>query len=121
MLTPRQTKFLGELMKCGKKTEAIKNTGISTSTAYKWMNEPEFKSELQKRKTAMLDEVCTAMQIGFSDAVDELMQIIKKKGVSDQVKVNAIDCLFRNARPIIEDVDILTRIQKLEEGVEGES
>jgi hypothetical protein len=38
------------------------------------------------------------------------------------VKINAIDCLFRNARPIIEEVDILNRLQAVEESLkEGET
>lgn len=121
-MTPKQIKFLSELFKSSSVAEAIKNSGVAESTAYRWMREnDEFKKELQKRKTQALDEVSTQMQVGFSDAVQKLLEIIRNDNVSEQVKINAIDCLFRNARPIIEDVDILTRIQKLEEGVENEA
>lgn len=121
-MTTRQIKFMKELLQCGTITEAIKNTGISSSTAYKWMNEDgEFKEQLQKRKTEMLNDVVITMQVGFNDAVNELLGIIRKPDISDQVKINAIDCLFRNARPLIEEVDILNRLQKIEESMnEGE-
>ena len=121
-MTTRQIKFMKELLQCGTITEAIKNTGISSSTAYKWMNEDdEFKEQLQKRKTEMLNDVVITMQVGFNDAVIELLGIIRKPDISDQVKINAIDCLFRNARPLIEEVDILNRLQKIEESMnEGE-
>lgn len=115
MMKSKQIKFLSELLQTGTVSEAIKNTGVSSSTAYKWMKEPEFKNELQKRKTEMLEEVSTTMQIGFSEAVTELMKIIKNPKTAPQVKINAIDTLFRNARPIIEEVDILNRLQALEE------
>lgn len=125
-MTTKQVKFLSELFKCSSVAEAIKNSGISESTAYRWMREDrKFKKELQNRKTQALDEVSTQMQIGFSEAVQELLDIIRNDGVSAQVKINAIDCLFRNARPIIEEVDILNRLQEVEkkiqeEGVEGD-
>lgn len=121
-MTTKQIKFLSALLQNGKMTEAIKACGISKTTAYKWLEIPEFKEELQKRKTEMLNKVSIKMQIGFSDAVENLLKIIRSSDSSDQVKINAIDCLFRNARPIIEEVDILNRLQKVEEAIkEGEN
>lgn len=114
-MTPRQIKFMSELFTSSSITEAIKNTGISSATAYKWMREnEEFRRELQNRKEKALEEVSTQMQIGFSEAVKELMKIIRSNKVSAQVKINAIDCLFRNAKPIMEEVDILKRLQEVE-------
>lgn len=83
----------------------------------------EFKKQLQNRKTEALEKVSAEMQSSFSEAVQELLNIIRSNRVSAQVKVNAIDCLFRNARPIIEQVDILNRLQEVEEKIqeEGES
>ncbi|MCI5648621.1 MAG: hypothetical protein MR332_04190 [Fusicatenibacter sp.] len=120
-MTPKQVKFLSELFKSSSVAEAIKNSGVAESTAYRWMREnEEFKRELQKRKTQALDEVSTQMQVGFSDAVQELLEIIRNDHVSAQVKINAIDCLFRNARPIIEEVDILNRLQEVEQKIQEE-
>lgn len=122
-MTKKQIVFLAELLQCGTIKEAYQNAGISEATAYRWMREDkEFKDELQKRKTEMLNDVSITMQVGFSVAVNELLEIIRKPNVSDQVKINAIDCLFRNARPIIEEVDILNRLQAVEESLkEGDS
>ena len=118
----KQIVFLAELFQCGTVKEAYQKAGISEATAYRWMREDNtFKEELQKRKTEMLNDVSITMQVGFSDAVNELLEIIRKPDVSDQVKINAIDCLFRNARPITEQVDILNRLQAVEESLkEGE-
>lgn len=120
-MTTRQIKFLSALFSCSSIGEAIKEAGISESTAYRWMREDtNFKKELQKRKTQALEEVSTKMQITFSEAVQELSDIIKDDSVSPQVRINAIDCLFRNARPIIEEVDILTRVQEVEARIQEE-
>lgn len=113
-MTTKQIKFMAELLKNGTISAAIRETGISSSTAYKWMKDPAFRSELQSKRTEMLREVSMTMQAGFSKAVQELVEIIKNDCVSAQTKVNAIDCLFRNARPIIEEVDILNRLNELE-------
>lgn len=120
-MTTKQIRFLGELFRCSSIAEAIKKAEVSESTAYRWMREDdEFKKELQKRKTNALDEVSTQMQIGFSEAVQELLRIIRNDKVSAQVKINAIDCLFRNARPLIEEVDILNRLQEVEKRIQEE-
>ena len=120
-MTPRQIKFMSELFTSSSISEAIKNTGISSATAYKWMREDdEFRRELQNRKTKALEEVSIQMQVGFSDAVEELLQIIRNNRVSAQVKINAIDCLFRNAKPIMEEVDILNRLQEVEAKIQEE-
>lgn len=120
-MTPRQIKFMSELFTSSSISEAIKNTGISSATAYKWMREDdEFRRELQNRKTKALEEVSTQMQVGFSDAVEELLQIIRNNRISAQVKINAIDCLFRNAKPIMEEVDILNRLQAVEAKIQEE-
>ena len=119
-MTKKQIVFLAELLQCGTVKEAYQKAGVSEATAYRWMRQDKkFREELQKRKAEMLNDVSTTMQVGFSDAVNELLEIIRKPNVSDQVKINAIDCLFRNARPIIEEVDILNRLQAVEESLKA--
>ena len=120
-MTPKQIKFMSELFTSSSISEAIRNTKISSRTAYRWMREDdEFRRELQNRKTKALEEVSIQMQVGFSDAVEELLQIIRNNRVSAQVKINAIDCLFRNAKPIMEEVDILNRLQAVEAKIQEE-
>ena len=120
-MTTKQVKFLSELFTASSVADASKNAGVSLATAYRWMRtDDEFRKELQNRKTQALEEVSTQMQVGFSEAVQELLEIIRNKKVSAQVKINAIDCLFRNARPIMEEVDILNRLQAVEESMQEE-
>ena len=120
-MTTKQVKFLSELLQCRTIKEAYEKVGISHGTAYRWMHDDEeFKKALNKRKTDLLNDVSIAMQVGFSDAVEELLHIIRNERVSAQVKVNAIDCLFRNAKPIIEEVDILNRLQEVEAKIQEE-
>ena len=118
-MTAKQIRFISELLQHGTVQAAIDATGISSSTAYKWMKDPEFRAELDKRKTDLLDSVSIAMQSGFTLAVEELNRIIRDPGTAPQVKINAVDCLFRNARPIIEEVDILKRLTAIEEGLKA--
>lgn len=96
-LTPKQIKFMSELFKCSSITEAIKETGIAETTAYRWMREDtEFKKELQKRKEEILSSTVLMMNNHLSDAVQKLIKIINSEETSSQVSINAIDCLFRN-------------------------
>ena len=118
-MTAKQIKFISELLQHGTVQAAIDATGISSSTAYKWLKNAEFRSELDKRKADLLDSVSIAMESGFTAAVKELNQVIQNPATPPQVKVNAIDCIFRNARPIIEEVDILKRLTAIEEGLKA--
>ena len=103
-MTPKQVKFLTELFRCSSVAEAIKNSDVAESTAYRWMREnEEFKRELQKRKTQALDEVSTQMQVGFSDAVRELLDIIRDDHVTAQVKINAIEGVKLVVTPVKHD------------------
>lgn len=110
----KQTKFLSAYLQCGNITQASKEAGFSESTGRRLVHDPEFTEELKKQKTAMMNDVSVAMQAGFMDAVDRLNKIIKSRKSSAQVKINAIDCLFRNARALTEDVDILKRLEEVE-------
>lgn len=120
-MTPKQVRFLSELFQSSSVAEAIQKSGVAESTAYRWMREnDEFKREYNSRKTQALDEVATQMQVGFSEAVQKLMEIIRNDRVSAQVKVNAIDCLFRNAKPLMEEVNILNRLNEVEARIQAE-
>lgn len=116
-MNTNKTRFIAALMKKGTIEGALREAGLSHSTGVRYMHDPEVLEEIKKRKAEMLNEVSLAMTTGFCDAVNELKKIISKPTTAPQVKVNAVDVLFRNARPIIEDVDILQRLNALEDSM----
>lgn len=113
-MSPKKELLLAEMLKGKSKTECAKTVGISRNTVYKYLEDEEFMTELQKRKNEMLSEVCMQMESAYSDATKELIKIINSN-YSPQVKINAINSLFLNSKPLIDQVDILTRLQELEQ------
>ena len=79
------------------------------------MKEPEFVAQYEAKRKEMIDDSCKTLQANMSMAVDELVEIIKDKGNKAQIRLNAIDTLLRHAYKQTELVDILARLDALEE------
>lgn len=120
-MTQKQLKFMTCLLECSTTAKAIKASGVAKSTAYLWMKNPEFKEELQRRKSEMLGSVSNYLQSSLSVCCEELLHIVKDQSTTAQVKINAISLIFQNARSFTEQTEILERISRLEEEMkEGE-
>lgn len=92
-----------------------KAIGVNESTIYRYMNEPDFIQLYETKRREMLDDSCKTLQANMSMAVDELIEIIKDKDNKAQIRLNAIDTLLRHTYKQTELVDILTRLDALEE------
>lgn len=96
-------------------TAASKATGICEDTIYKYLRDPEFVREYDARRKAMLEDSCHTLQAKMSKAIDELVKIIENEETKPQIRLNAIDMLLRHAYKQTELVDILARLDALEE------
>ncbi len=91
-----------------------KAIGISEATIYKYLKDEEFKQEYEEQRRAMLADNCHALQAHMSRAISELVEIIEDEETAPQVRLNAIDMLFRHAYKQTEIVDIMDRLTALE-------
>ena len=110
-----QERILIALLQNVSVSAAAEVAGVSEATVYKYLAEPEFKREYEAKRKEMLDDSCRTLQANMSMAVDELVDIIKDKSNKSQIRLNAIDALLRHAYKQTELVDILTRLDVLEE------
>lgn len=94
--------------------ETSKAIGISEATIYRYLKEDEFKKEYEKRRRAMLEDNCHKLQASMSQAIEELVGVINDKEVGVQVKLNAIDMLLRHTQRLTDQIDIMNRIENLE-------
>lgn len=126
MLTKKQLDLIANVLKCPTFAAAIKQTGVSTKTAYKWKNsDAEFIEELNKRKLEVIESVSVYLQGSLAKCGYELMKIVCDSSISPQIRLNAINSVFQNARSLTEEVDILKRLTELElqhvkEGMDNE-
>ena len=63
----------------------------------------------------MLEDNCHTLQSNMNKAINELVAIIDNKATSPQVRLNAIDMLLRHTYKQTEMIDILARLDALEE------
>ena len=95
--------------------EAAKEADISESTAYKYLNDPDFISKYDDKRKEILSSSCHRLQAKMGRASEELIKIIEDPKTATQIRLNAIDMLFRHAYKQTELMDILTRLDILEE------
>ena len=119
-MTKKQMDFLVCLLENSNTTQAIKEAGISSATAYKWLKDPEFKKFFEWNKQEMLSAATRYLQGSLGICCEKLMEIVKDPKTSAQVKINAISLIFQNVRAFTEQTDILIRISELEQAMQEE-
>lgn len=93
-------------------------TGYTEDTVYKYLRDQEFVKEYEERRKQILNDSCRTLQAKMGRATDELINIIENKETKQQIKLNAIDMLFRHAYKQMEIVELIERIEALERGRE---
>ncbi len=88
--------------------------GVAESTIYRYLNDEQFKKEYESKRRDMLVDNCHKLQANMGKAINELVEIIDSKDTAPQIRLNAIDTLLRHTYKQTEIVDILTRLEALE-------
>lgn len=114
MISDKQSKFIEAYLSSNSITEAVSKCKISRKTAYNYLDNVDVKEEIQKRKTELMKDTTLFMQNNLKKASQVLMDIINDKETPQSVKVQAINSLFSNCQKLVENTDILERIEELE-------
>lgn len=114
MLNHRQQKFLTCYLASGNAVKAAKEAGIATSTAYKYLADPEFNAELSRCRVAELRKSTAYLQSKLQSCSETLIGIIENENTSASVKVQAIQTVYGNIERAIDRIDILDRLDALE-------
>lgn len=110
----KQASLLTGLMNGLSVPEAAKQAGIAKQTAYSYLKDPEFAEELRQLQTEAISAATRYMQTKLTECARELVKIIEKPDVSDQVRINAINCLFTNCRAFTESTQFMDMAADLE-------
>jgi len=114
MINAKQQNFIEAYLTSNSMKEAVKKCGIARKTAYNYLKEPEIKEEIQRRKTELMQDTTLFMQSNLQKASQVLMDIINDEKTPQSVRVQAINTLFSNCQKLVENTDILERIEELE-------
>ena len=114
-LTDKQIKFIDAYLKTMNMTETCKSLKISRNTAYNYLKDDRVKAEISKRRTELIGNTTLFLQDNLKECSSILMDIIRDKNSSPQVKINAINSIFNNCNKLTETNDILTKLADIEE------
>ncbi len=104
-LTVRHMRLLEALVRDPNVLKACESVGVSRATAYRWMEEPTFKAELERQRDAVLTTAMAGVKAQSIRAAEELAVLL---GTKDE----------RLRRMVCNDV--LTRSMKVREMEEFE-
>lgn len=115
----KQIIFIKALLTESTITKACEKASISRVTAYKYLNDEDFKRELNKHQAQSINETSRFLQGQLSECNDTLMQIIRDKNTSPQIKINAINTIYNNCYRFSELTDVINRLEEIERNCEN--
>lgn len=118
-MTQKQTAFLKAMLEESTISKAADAAKISRETAYKYLKDPTFKAELDKRRSECLNDTVRFLQSKLILCSEQLVKIIENEDTADQVKINAINTVFTNFKSMSETAEVITRLEQIERLMEA--
>ena len=118
-MTGKQTKFLKAMLEESTISKAAEKAQITRYTAYKYLKDREFQSELNRRRGECINDTVRYLQGKLSLCNETLVSIIENPETSDQIKINAINAIYANCKAMAETAEIITRLEQVEELIES--
>ncbi len=94
--------------------EAAVKAGVGERTAFRRLNDPEFRQRLAHTKGQMLEAVSTRLVASASSACEELERLLKK-AESESVRLGAARTILEQVLRMREFVEIDQRLLALEQ------
>ena len=113
-MTQKQTSFLKAMLEESTIGKAAEKANISRETARKYLKDPGFKAELEKRRSECLNDTVRFLQSKLTVCSEQLVRIIENEDTADQVKINAINTVFSNFKTMSETAEIVARLEEIE-------
>ena len=117
-ISEKQAKFIDEYLSSKNMTECCNKMGISRNTGYNYLKDESVKQNIESRRNDILKETSISMQKSLQRATEILIDIIEDNNTPNNIKINAINCLFNNSIKITDQVDILDKLSYIEQTLE---
>lgn len=114
-LSRNQEKFLIALLDSGTVVEASKKAGITTPTAYKYLNDPIFKKKNRELRREKFEGAVAKIVDSVDDAIEVLKQVMNDEEEVGATRVQAARTVIANAFKSYELQEIEERLEQLEE------
>ena len=108
-------KMIQALSTCKDITTASEYLGITRSAIYNRMRKPEFRQKLREQRQSKFQVANTKLTDAMNSAIDTLTSIINDTNTSAGIRVRASQTILDICLKSTEQMDILERIQQIEE------
>lgn len=97
--------------------EAATEAGVSGRTIRRWMEDPDFRADVQDARSSLMDATVQHLAMGTAEAVATLRQLLNDK--DGRVRVQAARTMLDSYLAMNEMHVLQQRIDKLETHTEG--
>ena len=101
----RETQVINAMLLYPSVAQVSKAVNIPTRLIYTMMQNDSFKERLREAREQATAESITYLQGNLSTSAESLMEIVKDKSISPQIRVNAINAVFNNLKILNGDSD----------------
>jgi len=114
-LSDKQLAFIDAYLSEQDINKVCKKLNITRPTYYKYLNDDAVKQEISKIRLATIENTARYLQDNLSLCSQELVKIIKSDEIAPQIKINAINSIFNNCNKLTEQVDIISKLESIEQ------
>lgn len=114
-LNDKQLRFINAYFKYNNIKDICNSLNITRPTYYKYMSDTDIKDAIIKQRLDIMQSAVNNLQTNLMLCSDELIKIVKSDETTPQTKINAINCIFNNCYKLTEQVDIINKINDLEQ------
>ena len=112
-------KIISALLECSTIREAAECAGVSERTVYSRLGTPEFAERLAVERRKLFKANFAALQGQIGRSIKTMVEIRDDKKTLPQVRLNASVELIRNGLKMAEVVDVVERMDAIEQKMEG--
>ena len=113
-LTKKKLKAIALIIEAKNITAGVKKAGVSKTTFYEWLKDPEFKAEFVRQRQELIDLALNELKTSTSEAVNVLRELLKAEGES--VRLRTAKTILENVLKSIEIENLEKRVEELERG-----
>lgn len=111
-------KIISGLLACSTIREAAEYAGVSERTVYSRLSNPEFSSRLAAERRKLFKAHSAALQGQIGRSIQTMVEIRDNNKTPPQVRLNASAELIRNGLKMAELVDVVERMDTIEQKLE---
>jgi hypothetical protein len=101
------------LATCANYSEAARQIGCSREEIYTWLKDPEFKVELERLRTDIVNDAISQLKNNATKATNTLVNLLEDE--SSQVRLKAANDILNHLGRFMELRELETRLKALED------